>query len=141
LDFNNRLGALHAQRQALVVALQPGVFSRQRVRFGDLGTALDALQRLAGAGVALPTPIRQQRGIEPLATQDRANAAWSRHFDLTQDPKLVGGGECPPTRPIGEFGRGRRWRRNDGRPMASLCCSAIGKSLFQGDDRHNHEMI
>ncbi len=43
LDFDDRLGALQAQRQALVVALQPDSFDRQRVGFGDLGVALEAL--------------------------------------------------------------------------------------------------
>lgn len=106
----------------------------------ELRAALDGFQRLVGASVALPAPIRQQRGIEPLAPQDRANAAGPRLIGLAKDPKLVGGGECPPTRPIGEFGRGRRWRRNDARPEASLCCGAIGKSLFERDDWHDHEM-
>jgi signal transduction histidine kinase len=38
------------------------------VRLGGLGAALDGLQGLVGAGVALPAPIRQQRGIEALAS-------------------------------------------------------------------------
>src|SRR5271165_2432291 len=138
LDFDNRLGALQAQRHALVVALQLRMFGRQRVGLGDLGAALDRLQRLAGAGVALPTPIRQQRGIEPLAPQDRANAARPRLIDLAEYPKLVGARERPTAWPVGEFRRGRRWRSNKARPTASLCCGAIGKSLFEGDERHDH---
>ena len=137
LDFDDRLGALQAQRHALVVALQLGMFGRQRVGLGDLGAALDRLQRLAGAGVALPTPIRQQRGIEPLAPQDRANAARPRLIDLAKYPKLVGGRERPTAWPVGEFRRGRRWRRNKLglRPPSVAEPSA---SRFEGDERHDH---
>src|SRR5208337_881535 len=79
--------------------------------------------RCVCAGVALPTPIRQQRGIEPLAPQDRANAARPRLIDLAKDPKLVGARERPTAWPVGEFRRGRRWRR-DGRVGTKDCSFA-----------------
>jgi hypothetical protein len=141
LDFDDRLGALQAQRHVFVVALQPGVFGGQGRKHGGLGAAPDRLQGLVGAGVALPTPVGQQRGIEPLAPQDRADAARSRLVDLAQNAQLVGGREGATARPLPEFGRGRRRRRNDARPTASLCFGAAGKSLFKMENGHDHGMF
>jgi len=108
LDVDDRLGARQAQRQALVGAQQPGVFGPQGIGGRDLGAALDRLQRLVGAGVALAPPIGQERGIEPLAAQDRADAAGRRRIDLGQYPQLVGRRERPTARSVVAFGRGRR---------------------------------
>jgi hypothetical protein len=86
LDFDDRLGTLQAQCEALVVAQQLGVFGRQGMVRRNLGAAPDRLQGLVGASVALPTPVGQQRGVEPLAPQDRADATWLRLVDLPQYP-------------------------------------------------------
>ena len=110
MDFDDRLGALQTKRQAFVVALQLGVLRRQRMDRLDLGAALDGLQRFVAAGVALPAPLAQLRGIEPLAPQDSADAARPRLVNLAQYPQLFGCREGATTRPVAQFGRGRRWR-------------------------------
>jgi hypothetical protein len=110
LDLDDRLGALQAQRQAIVLALQLGVFGRQGMKHGGLGTAPGRLQGFVGPGVALSAPVGQQRGVEPLPPQDRADAARSRLVDLAQYPQLVGGREGATAWPVPEFGRGRRRR-------------------------------
>ena len=141
MDFDDCLGALQAQREALVVAQQLGVFGRQGMGRRNLGAAPDRLQGLVSAGVALPTPVGQQRGVEPLAAQDRADAARPRVVDLAEYPQLVGGREGAAARPVPEFGRGRRRRRNDSRPTASLCFGAAGKSLLKVENGHDHGML
>src|SRR5271156_4351071 len=96
----------------------------------NLGAAPDRLQGLVGAGVALPTPVGQQRGIEPLASQDRADATRLRLVDLAQYPQLVGGREGPTTRPVWEFGRGRRRGRKHRRPTGSPSFRGPRQKLF-----------
>jgi len=140
LDFDDRLGALRAKRHVFVVALQLRMFRRQGMKHGGLGAAPDRLQGFVGPGVALPAPVGQERGVEPLAPQDRADAGRSRVVDLAKYPQLVGGREGATARPLPEFGRGRRRRRNDSRPPASLCFGASGKSLFEVDNGHDHGM-
>jgi len=109
LDIDDGLGAAKLERQTLVVAQQLSVFGRERMDRRALGSALDRLQRLIGAGVALATPVGHSRRIEPLASKDGAAAARPGAVDLGQDPNLVGRRERPSTaRPVDKFGRRRR---------------------------------
>jgi len=111
LDVDDRLSAAKLEGQALVIAQQLGVFGRQRIGGRALGAALDRLERLISASVALATPIGESRGIEPLTPQDGTAAAGSGASDFGQDPELVGRGKSPSAaRPVREFGPHRRWR-------------------------------
>jgi len=104
LDVDHRLGAPQLQRQALVVAPQLGVPGRQQIGRRALGAALDSLQGLIDAGIALAAPVGQSRRIQPPAPKDSAGAARPGAVDLGQDPNLVGRRKRPsPAWPVHKF--------------------------------------
>jgi hypothetical protein len=82
LDIDYSLGAPQLHCEAFVVAQQLGVFGRQGIGRDGLGPALDCLQSLIGASVALTSPVGQSRRIKPLAPKDGACAARPYAVDL-----------------------------------------------------------
>ena len=104
LHFHDSLGALQAEREAGILLLEKGHLGRERVGFGDLWAALGRRQRAEGAGVALPAPVGQRRGVEALAVQDGGNAAGvSRAIRVGENAQLVLGSEDPAVRTSAEL--------------------------------------
>jgi len=67
LHVHDSLGTLQAKREAGILLLEKGHFGRERVGFNRLWAALDRRQCAEGAGVALPAPVGQRRGVKALA--------------------------------------------------------------------------
>ena len=105
MEINDRLGALQPFCQKLVVALQLRMFRCQRIGRGDLGAAFGRAQRFKGASVALATPIRQSRGIEPLTAHDRPDPSRNacRTIRFAKDAQFVLGRKRAATRTLDEF--------------------------------------
>jgi len=75
LYFHDGLGTLQTKRQAGIFLLEKGHLGCERVGFGHLRAAPGRRQCAEGAGVALPAPVGQRRGVEALAAQDGGDAA------------------------------------------------------------------
>ncbi len=105
LNTDDGLGTCQSQHQTRVVFLKSRHFGGERVGFGDLWAALDRRQCTKGAGVALPAPVGQRRGVEALAAQNGGDAASvSRAIRVSENAQLILGGEDPPVRADGELG-------------------------------------
>ena len=86
-------------------------------------------QRVAGAGVAGLTPLRQMRAVQALAAQQRTplGRADRQRVVLVEDPGLVLGGERSPPRPGRRVGlvhhpiMGAREQRRRGHGHRSTC--------------------
>jgi len=105
LDFHDGLGALQAKCQAGILLLEKGHFGRERVGFGRLWAALDRRQCAESAGVALPAPVGQRRGVEALAAQNGGNAAGvSRAIRVGENAQLILGGEDAAVRASRKLG-------------------------------------
>src|SRR5208282_5216921 len=76
------------QCETFVVAQQLAVLGRQGIGRRPLGSALDRLQGLIGAGVTLTAPVGQRRRIEPLPSKDGAGAARPSAVDLARNRTL-----------------------------------------------------
>jgi len=99
LYFHDSLGALQTKREAGILLLEKGHFGHERVGFNRLWAALDRRQCTKGAGVALPAPVGQRRGVEALAAQNGGDAAGvSRAIRVGENAQLVLGGEDPAVR-------------------------------------------
>jgi hypothetical protein len=99
LELDDGFGTLQAQRETGIVALNPGQFRCQRIRFGGLRSALAGNQGAEGSGIAFPAPVGERRGVEPFATQDGADPTGLRGaIGFGQDAQLVLRGEGPAAR-------------------------------------------
>ena len=104
LHFHDSLGALQAKREAGILLLEKGHFSRERVGFGDLWATLGRRQCAESACVALPAPVGQRRGVKALTAQNGGDAAGvSRAIRVGENAQLVLGGEDPTVRASGEL--------------------------------------
>jgi hypothetical protein len=104
LHFHDSLGALQAKREAGILLLEKGHFSRERVGFGDLWAALDRGQGAESACIALPAPVGQRRGVKALTAQNGGDAAGvSRAIRVGENAQLLLGGEDPAVRTSGEL--------------------------------------
>ncbi len=105
MDFHDSLGALQAKREAGILLLEKGHLGRERVGFGDLWAAPGRRQCAEDAGVALPAPVGQRRGVKALAAQNGGDAAGvSRAIRVGENAQLVLGGEDAAVRASRELG-------------------------------------
>jgi len=111
LDVDDGFGAFELAREPCVLALQFGKAGGQRIDGRDLGSALDRVQSVVGAGLALMPPLGQGRRVQTLTPQDGADRAGcaSGPIDFRQYAQLVFGLEGPATRAVHEIGGSRRW--------------------------------
>jgi hypothetical protein len=80
-----------------VVFPQQGHFRRERVGLGCFRTTPGRRQRAKRSGVALPAPVAQGRGVDPLAAEDGADIAGPGGLICRgEDAELVARGERPP---------------------------------------------
>src|SRR5208337_816472 len=103
-------------------------------------------------GVAFPytltRPVRLAQGL-PFVRCCGSSRASSPHGLTAPGPASHDGDDCvqlPLARGCYHLAPRRTFTSNPvpmpgthkARPTASLCCGAIGKSLFEGDERHDH---
>ena len=99
MDTYDGLGTRQPQRQTGIVLLEQDHFGGERVRFDGLRAAPGRRQRAEGPGVALPPPVGESRGVDPLAAQNGADAAGlSGAIGIGEDAQLVLRGEGPAAR-------------------------------------------
>src|SRR5438128_2550711 len=72
-----------------------------------LRTASGTIKRRERPALALATPLRQKRRVQPLATQQRTDVArLAARVGFAQDPQPVLRGKPTTTRPLHELGIG-----------------------------------
>jgi hypothetical protein len=107
LNVDDRFGTGQALRETGMILLKPGQFGCQWIKFGGLGAAHSRTQAADGPGIALAAPAGESGGVQPLPTQDGADATGcGGTIGLRQDPQLILRGERPAAgAAVRQFGR------------------------------------
>src|SRR5919204_2352999 len=116
LDLDHLAGLIQLAGQALVLPAQPGVLPLHRI---NRRPARGRTQRLERASVTLLAPLGDQRGVQPLATQQRALAGLVQPLVLGQDLGLVA--SRVTAGPLGPLGNLRVWSLS----IASACDTTV----------------